>query len=199
MNDYVREKLLRRLDADEAGREAIDRELWEEFGKEVTVFISDMTGFSRITKEYGINHFLSMIAKKQIIVPPIIEKFGGRTVKSEADNVFAVFESPSGALQASGEIHRELQAFNEDKPKNSRIIACHGIAQGEVLDLGDDIYGHPVNMASKLGEDVANDYETLLTERVKNAIGEVDEFDFEERKITVSGVEISYFSVAWFS
>ena len=47
-------------------------------------------------------------------------------------------------------------------------MLCVGIGHGRILKIGDeDVYGHEVNLASKLGEDAAKGDEILATTAVK--------------------------------
>jgi class 3 adenylate cyclase len=80
--------------SDPAQRKQIEDTLWREFGTERTVFVLDMSGFSLLTQKYGIIHYLSMVRRMQLTAQPIIESHGGRVVKFEADNCFAVFPAP---------------------------------------------------------------------------------------------------------
>jgi len=52
---------------------------------------------------------------------------------------------------------------------------------GRVLKIGDeDVYGHEVNLASKLGEDIARGGEILVTPGARAKIGEVPSVTWEE-------------------
>src|SRR6516162_5611711 len=77
---------------------AIDRQIWATFGETHAVWVLDMCGFSRLTMRYGITHFLAMIHRLHGIVRPLIARHAGRVVKTEADNVFAVFGRVEAAL-----------------------------------------------------------------------------------------------------
>ncbi len=198
MNGEIQERLLHRLgnDSTREEMEKIDTEIWNEYGRELAILISDMSGFSRITKEYGIIHFLSLIAKQHELVLPVIPGHGGRLVKAEADNLFIAFDTPEGAVRASREMHARLEEYNQDKSDTNSIIACHGLSWGLVLDFGNDMYGNPVNMASKLGEDIADPYETLITTELREACGdEIKKYEFEAKEVKISGVDLSYFRV----
>ena len=41
-------------------RQKIEHSLWDEFGAEYAVFVLDMSGFSLLTRKYGIVHYLSI-------------------------------------------------------------------------------------------------------------------------------------------
>jgi class 3 adenylate cyclase len=64
-----------------------------------------------------------------------------------------------------------------------------GIGQGEVLDLdGRDVFGHEVNLASRLGEDLSAPGEILLTPGAHAVIGE----PAEPMVVNASSLELSY-------
>jgi class 3 adenylate cyclase len=122
---------------------------------------------------YGITHFLAMIRRLSTIVRPIIAEAGGRIVKTEADNVFATFDDVPQALAAARAIHSNLDAANTFLPEDWDLHAGIGIGYGPLLLIGShDLFGSEMNIASKLGEDVAGRGEILLSEAASARIGE---------------------------
>ena len=83
-------------------RRIIEKEVWDTYGRECAVCIHDMSGFSRLTEKHGIVHYLSMVRHMQIVVKPIIQRFGGEVVKFEADNCFARF--PVSVIKTFGTV-----------------------------------------------------------------------------------------------
>jgi class 3 adenylate cyclase len=143
----------------------IDREIWAEFGATRAVWVLDMCGFSRLTMRYGITHFLAMIQRLHGLVLPIIAAERGTVVKTEADNVFAIFDDVPAATTAARRVQQQLAAANAFLPEDWDLHASIGIGYGEILLVGDDdFYGNEINIASKLGEDVAGPGEIYLTE-----------------------------------
>jgi len=58
--EKFQELLLSFSQAEDLGiRQNLETELWKEFGMERAVFVLDMSGFSLITRKYGIVHYLS--------------------------------------------------------------------------------------------------------------------------------------------
>ena len=53
-------------------RAKIEKVLWENYGEEQAVFVLDMSGFSRLTRKYGIIHYLSMVRRMQLTTEPIV-------------------------------------------------------------------------------------------------------------------------------
>jgi class 3 adenylate cyclase len=143
----------------------IDRQIWEAFGETRAVWVLDMCGFSRLTMRYGITHFLAMIQRLHALVRPIVVAEGGVVVKTEADNVFAAFEDVGPAVAAARRVQLELATANAFLPEDWDLHASIGIGYGEILMIGDhDFYGNELNIASKLGEDVAGPGEVFLSE-----------------------------------
>ncbi len=63
-------------------------------------------------------------------------------------------------------VQRRLARYNRGRPTPERFNACIGIDCGPILRLADDVYGAAVNIASKLGEDLAAKDEILVTGEV---------------------------------
>lgn len=152
------------LESDVFARQLIEQALWKEYGAERAVLVLDMSGFSELCERHGIVHYLSMVRRMQATAEPIIGKYDGALVKFEADNCYATFPTVDGALRAALELNTAFHFSNESTPDELDIrIAC-GIDFGSILVLpGRDFYGHAVNRACKLGEDVAIAGEILIT------------------------------------
>jgi len=174
---------------------AIDAEIWRRFGITGAVLVLDMCGFSRLTLRYGITHFLSMIRRLQQLVRPVVTAADGRIVKTEADNVFAIFDDVPDALAAARDILKQLAAANVFLPVDWDLHASIGIGYGPLLRIGEhDLFGSELNLASKLGEDIAGPEEILLSE---TACARVDNgtFDVEELTVEVSSLTLRAFRV----
>jgi len=146
--------------------ESIRRSIWDKFGVEGAVFISDMASFSSTSRKIGVCHFLKMIHRARHIVAPVIEANNGTLLKCDADNCYAFFRSPDDAIKASFDVNAALFRANEDFGIGEQIYLSVGIDYGRVLLVGDmEFFGDPVNTASKLGEDLAVRAEVLVTHR----------------------------------
>lgn len=177
----------------EAEMEAARARIWERFGTEGAVFISDMASFSSTSRKIGVCHFLKMIHRTRQIIAPLIAANNGVLLKCDADNCYAFFEQVDDAIKASFDVNAELFAHNEEFAIAEQIYLSVGIDYGRVLLVGDvEFFGDPVNTASKLGEDLAIKAETLVTKRA------IDQSTFEipetaERMVArISEIEIKY-------
>jgi adenylate cyclase len=177
----------------------IDRELWDAFGETHAVWVLDMCGFSRLTVRYGITHFLAMIHRLHGIVRPIVARHAGRVVKTEADNVFAVFPTVSAAVATARDVQEQLATANVFLPDDWDLHASIGVGFGEVLMVAeDDFYGNELNLASKLGEDVADPGETLLTEAAHAQLvteGAASGIAVIARELTVSKMTLTAYAL----
>jgi class 3 adenylate cyclase len=188
-------ELWRMLDARNEHPESlaeIDGEIWARFGRTCAVLVLDMCGFSRLTMRYGITHFLAMIRRLNVIVRPIVVQTGGHVVKTEADNVFATFHDVPQALAAARAIHRNLEAANVFLPEDWDLHAGIGIGYGPLLLIGDhDLFGSEMNVASKLGEDVASRGDILLSAAARARIE--SDADASEIAVPLSGLTLRAF------
>ncbi|GAB4136990.1 MAG: hypothetical protein Fur0046_10820 [Cyanobacteria bacterium J069] len=139
----------------------IDEQIRARFMETHAILVLDSSGFSRLSQEQGIIAALAEIERMRGIVSPIVEAHQGSPFKLEADNVYAVFPSVERAIAASREMMRQLATID----KHVSI----GIGYGDLIMISDsacyhDVYGEEMNLASKLGEDLAAHDEVLLTE-----------------------------------
>ncbi len=157
--------------------------------------ILDMSGFSRTTQRSGIVAFLLMIHQMQLIACPCIQEHRGLLVKAEADNLFCLFDSVGDAVVTSQEIARRLNAANTLLPEERRLYVSIGIGHGHLLNIEDeDLYGNEVNLASKLGEDVAGMGEILLTPAAHEQLKDSG-ISTRESNVSISGLSLSYYIV----
>eukprot|EP00965_Chrysotila_dentata_P258243 6213156-Pleurochrysis_carterae.AAC.1 len=70
-----------RLAATEEARSSAAENIRNHYVRNCTLLVSDMSGFTRITKEDGICHFLMLTKQMQAMCIPLIESFGGTLVK----------------------------------------------------------------------------------------------------------------------
>ena len=181
---------------DAQARQRIDAALWAEFGVEQAVLVLDMSGFSQLTLRFGVVHYLSMVRRMQLTVLPIVFENGGQLVKFEADNCFAMFPDVQGAVRSAFAMNRAFAQANSATADELDIkIAC-GIDFGWILLIdGSDFFGHPVNRASKLGEDLAAAGEILVTREAMLRMDNCADLQLQEVNFTISGIELQAFQV----
>ena len=178
---------------DAAGRAAIEQEIWAKYGQELAVLVLDMSGFSLLTQRHGIIYYLAMVRRMQLAVAPVIARHGGEIVKFEADNCFAVFGEPLHAVLAAQGIHA---AFANERHPEDEIRVAIGIDYGRVLLVDrSDVFGNAVNRASKLGEDIGEGGETLITAGAYGRLPADAGINGRQTRMLISGIEIELISL----
>ena len=175
-------------------RREITKALEETFAQERAVMVLDMSGFSRTTQKDGIVPFLLMIHQMKLVVRPALAANRGALVKEEADNLFCLFETVADAIAASRAITQRLAVVNLLLPERKRLYVSIGIGYGKILNVeNQDLFGDEVNVASKLGEDVAGMGHVLLTTPAAKAAG--PGFNIVEHSVSISGLALQYFEL----
>ncbi len=164
-----------------ANKEQVDQRIWDLFGEEWCVMFTDLSGFSRGVAKFGIIHFLQTIHEAERIYVPIIEENDGILLKVEGDSYLVIFRNVAKALQCGVAMQRASRVYNETHPPEEQLLVCIGLGFGRVLRIGDtDVFGAEVNAASKLGEDMADPYEILITAATRRAAPAAGDLGFEE-------------------
>lgn len=148
-----------------------------------TVVVTDMAGFTRKTRRYGIVHVGSLIMKMRSLMLLAMRRHGG-VATSLADNCFGEFADPASAVAAVFACRRAVDTYNRDQPESNRLeISGIGIATGDTL--ASNVSSGPVaDLAFVLGEDIASDGQLLITEPALQALRDTgcsDGLTFEQR------------------
>src|SRR6266545_6495353 len=179
-------------------RREIEEKLWTQYGAEYAVFVLDMSGFSLLTRKYGIVHYLSMVRRMQLTTEPIVKSYGGFMIKYEADNCFAVFPDPLSAVNAAIAMQHAFRAANLLTSDDLDIHISCGIDYGKLLVIGhEDCFGDPVNRASKMGEDLAAAGEILITKEAMQMIPPEAGIKAHEMTVSISGITIPAYLVEY--
>lgn len=132
------------------------------FAKRAVVF-TDTADFTVRTARDGILHFLMLFERFLPLAERAVRRHAGRVVKVEGDSLLLVYRDAGSACRGVRALDSALSGFGRGKPDNERLRFSYGIGYGDVLDLEEDLFGLEVNLASKLGEDLAEPGEALLT------------------------------------
>lgn len=184
--------LIDRMEALAPGdRTALEEEVWREFGVKMAIMALDMSQFSLSVRRSGIVPYIQLIRRMRLLTAPLVAAAGGDVVKYEADNMMAVFPDVPQAVGAAIAIDREFA-------RDGRITAGIGIGFGDFLRIPDhDCFGDPVNIAYKLGEDVARVGEILITAAARERLGAGTQYAVRERQTSLSGLELQAYCVTW--
>jgi len=176
-------------------QEEIDRQIHQTFDLECAVLILDLAGFSRISLRHGIIHFLAMVHRMTAIATPILQRHSGTLVKQEADNLFAIFPTVQPAVDAAVDILKAFVAVNTGLPDEHDLHAGIGIGYGTMIMVAqEDLYGCEMNLACKLGEDLARRGEILLTDAAFQQL-QGEPKDWERLILSISLMEIAAYKL----
>ena len=161
--------------------ELSEAEFNDKYHWERAILAMDMTGFTSTAMRRGEINSLLRIVDAQKVVIPVLKEFGAQLIRCFADDVVALFEDPNHALDASFEVHRRIEVFNESPLSSEHPTrCCSGIGYGMVFAIGPNLaQGDEMNRASKLGEDIARANETLRTESAFQATSHRSDIRFE--------------------
>lgn len=192
-----------RLDTvDPAANLPLSEALWAELGTQRAVLISDLSGFTRITRSHGLLQFLAVFKRAMKLGCAEVERHGGRFLKSDADNLFALFDSAGAAAACAQAMLGSAAEENARVPDVAgHVRFCIGLGFGQVLELEDDAFGDPVNIAFKLGEDVAAAGEILLSSEAAEDLAASPLPEHQEASRSLRGpetVEVGGVSVGYF-
>lgn len=178
-----------------ADRSRIEDEIWREFGVERAVLALDMSHFSLSVRRSGILGYLGLIRRMQVATRPIVEAHRGSLVEFHADNLMAVFPDVPEAVEAAIAMNRALRA--ELHPDGAPLIeAGIGIDYGRFLLVeGCRCFGDTVNTAFKLGEDLAQAGEILLTANARARLAATISHALVEQKFSISGLELIAYNI----
>jgi TolB-like protein len=113
------------------------------------IVAADVAGYSRLMglDEVGTARTLREHRK---VTDALVEKHGGRLVKSTGDGVLLEFPSVVDAVEYAVAVQAVMAERNEGVPADRRMLFRIGINLGDILIEGDDILGDGVNVAARL-------------------------------------------------
>lgn len=126
--------------------------------KIVAIMFTDMKGFTTRTSLETREEIQSLLELQDEIVRPILAEYGGEVVKTIGDAYLVIFDSPTNAVLCGVKIQ---EAIKECGKFELRIA----INQGEVNVRDNDVFGEPVNIASRI-ESISEAGEVYFTEAV---------------------------------
>lgn len=110
------------------------------------ILAADAVGYSKRMAEDEAGALAALEAGREATVAPAIAKYGGRIFKLAGDGLLAEFASVVQAVSCAIEIQEAVAVAGRAPGFAYRI----GIHFGDVIAVGDDLYGDGVNLAARL-------------------------------------------------
>lgn len=113
------------------------------------IVAADVAGYSRLMGLDEVGTALALREHRKV-TDALVEKHGGRLVKSTGDGVLLEFPSVVDAVECAVAVQEVMAHRNEGVPADRRMLLRIGINLGDILIEGDDILGDGVNIAARL-------------------------------------------------
>ncbi len=132
----------------------------------------DVAGYSRLMGRDEAGTLQRLNAHRSELIDDLIEKHGGRIVKTTGDGLLLEFPSVVAAVECCVLIQMGMAARNADAGDDA-IRFRIGVHLGDVIVQGDDIFGDGVNIAARLQEIAETDGVTISHTAQENVAGRI--------------------------
>ena len=137
----------------------------------VCVGFADLVGFTAQTQQLDQAELALVVGRFESIAYDVVARHGGRVVKTIGDEVMFLTDDAEVAAAVALDLARTYR----DDPDLSDVRV--GLALGPVLERDGDIYGHTVNLASRIVS-VAYPGSVVVSGELYDALVEHEDFEF---------------------
>lgn len=135
------------------------------------VMVSDLSGMTRSTREFGILHTASIIMRMRQLVVPVLLENGAIDIETEADDLLVVFPDAESTGRAVVGMKSAIDDYNRELEKRGRDsfrIQLSGIGLGAGRNLIKDKWGHFHGQAARtaflFGEEISEKGKLICSE-----------------------------------
>lgn len=164
----ILEMVWRRRLTDEARRRLVRG---DEGAIEEIVGFADLVGFTAQAQQLDTAELADVVERFEAIAYDVIPAFGGRVVKTIGDEVMFVVDDVRAGCRTALELARRYR--DDDELSDVRV----GLASGPVLERDGDVYGHTVNLASRIVS-VAYPGSVVISSELHDRVVDDGEFTF---------------------
>jgi TolB-like protein/class 3 adenylate cyclase len=143
------------------------------------ILAADVAGYSRLmgADEEGTLERLKALRRK--LVDPKVAEHHGRIVKTTGDGMLVEFASVVDAVRCAVAVQQAMAERNTGIGADDRIELRIGINLGDVIVVGDDLYGDGVNIAARI-EALADAGGVFVSNTVHDQVRDRLPFVFED-------------------
>lgn len=162
-----------------------------------TILFTDLEGSVALTQRLGDERAMALLRVHDGIIRDALRANAGNEVKHTGDGMMASFLSASNAVGCAIDIQKAMAEHNEDVANESLRVRI-GLAAGEPIAEGDDLFGSVVQLAARIC-DTADAGQILVARVVRDlSIGKGHSFD-DKGAAELKGFEapVQLFEVPW--
>lgn len=171
----------------------------EKFRRTITVMFTDIKGSTAYFEKYGDVAGMMMVHQCNDALRQIVERHGGRVVKTIGDAIMATFEDCQESIQAAIEMQKQLIVFNAPRPEQDHVFIRIGLNYGAGIVKSNDVFGDVVNVASRV-ESVASPEQIVISDTLNQQVASLGAFKISHLgRFALKGKEgdRDLFEVAW--
>jgi adenylate cyclase len=157
--------------------DAVDGELRER--RLSAILAADVVGYSKLMGADEVATLRALSGHRRDLIDPAIASHRGRIVKTTGDGMLVEFASAVDAVRCAVDMQRGMVERNEAVPPEQRIEFRIGVNVGDIIGVGDDIYGDGVNIAARL-EAMAEPGGICVSRAVRDPVRDKLAFSFED-------------------
>jgi class 3 adenylate cyclase len=113
------------------------------------ILVTDLSGSTALNVRAGDRDYVELLADHDRVIRARLQQHAGMEFKHTGDGICAWFAAASDALECALGIRDDLERANAFHPELP-LVARIGIAAGEPVDVGDDLFGLAVVAASRV-------------------------------------------------
>jgi len=117
--------------------------------KLAAIMFTDVKDFSKKMSESEIDA-MGLLKIHDTMMQEIIARHNGVVIKSLGDSFMVDFASAVNAVRCAIEAQERFHQYNQDKSEFEKIQIRIGIHLGDVITVGNDLYGDGVNIAARI-------------------------------------------------
>jgi len=133
--------------------------------KHLSIMFTDMKGFTTRASTQSRQQLQYLLELQDELIKPAIKQFDGTIVKTIGDAFLVTFESPTDAVLCGMKIQENILNHNARATSSDQMEVRIAINSGEVNIKDGDVFGEPVNIASRI-EAIAEPNEVYFTEAI---------------------------------
>ena len=113
------------------------------------ILISDLVGSTELNLRAGDAAWVDRLGRHDLLVRTCLRRHGGVEFKHTGDGMCAWFDSAPAAVECADDIRRQLASATAEVP-DLALVPRFGLACGQPIGVGDDLFGIAVALAARL-------------------------------------------------